>query len=529
MATTKKKEIDLEIVNLKVMLHTNKDSIIELTSNLFLFDGKTGIQGNYPLLCTNYRYSKELLNYKTLYEIVQTFFNRNKFNDFILASKVKKTQILDKNTTNIDITLENKINVVLKKINKKSLVFDFQKIKALSISQKNNIINNLKVNNNDLKKITDSNSFVDYLILISNQNSNKNKIIKENIIIMLNALFPVSFPIKDQVSIMDDNSLELLGIIQKIFKSSVYVYLNIDKPSTVIQVKWLNTIASNPTYYQLYKMIKKYQVKLYNYLDENVKNGEIKKIFNRADLSENEKIKEIKKKVIQEEPKDSENDKNIWDLYFLFSKLKKNTKEYNNFIKKYIQKFISDVPTYGYSYSRGDNDQLNEKKFLSSIPELNFHFEFMEKIIEYLPPKRISTSKSIISALNNKYDFDDFVDLFEESKDEYSGVEKVNDGKDYEIHVGIAVVGGKVTGSNYKFWCKYNSYKLGNDLNYLIKNTEEDPNSVRLYSYIDLENVNSENEYTSVVNSSVKKVKPEKRGGRTCKKNKRVNQRTRKL
>ena len=39
--------------------------------------------------------------------------------------------------------------------------------------------------------------------------------------------------------------------------------------------------------------------------------------------------------------------------------------------------------------------------------------------------------------------------------------------------MGVAVVGGKVTKTNSKFFCNYNSHRLGNDLNYLIRDVEE--------------------------------------------------------
>ena len=81
-------------------------------------------------------------------------------------------------------------------------------------------------------------------------------------------------------------------------------------------------------------------------------------------------------------------------------------------------------------------------------------------------------------------------------------------------------------------------------MNYLIKDIEDDSDKIRLYSYIDLENVKDTREYVGVVNSSVKRndaeaeneMKRERekglergwRGGKTRKKRKN-NQRTRRL
>ena len=132
------KTTNLEIVELKIVLHTNKDSVIDLTTNLFVFDKKTLNGNKNPYLCTNLRYSKDLLNNKTLFERVETFFNRKKFNDFLLASKLKKSQEIK--------------------------------------NQKND--------------------------------NTKNQIIKENILIMLKAIFPISFPIKDEVINMHEKNID---------------------------------------------------------------------------------------------------------------------------------------------------------------------------------------------------------------------------------------------------------------------------------------------------------------------------------
>ena len=44
-------------------------------------------------------------------------------------------------------------------------------------------------------------------------------------------------------------------------------------------------------------------------------------------------------------------------------------------------------------------------------------------------------------------------------------------------------------------------------MNYLIKNTKENTENVRLYSYIDLENVNDTTEYVGVINSDINQNK----------------------
>ena len=212
-------------------------------------------------------------------------------------------------------------------------------------------------------------------------------------------------------------------------------------------------------------------------------------------------------------------------MYFLVSNFKQKTKEYNEFIKNYIKKFINSEQNYNRYY--GDNSQQNEKQFFESVPEIGFYQKYMSEIVELLPPKRVTVKKKIgqkeeeedkndiANALKNvkqTNDFTDFNRIYAENKDAPCQLFRLENGA-YEIHLGVAVVGGKVDKTNLKFLCNYNSHRLGNDFNFLIKNTGEDDDKVRLSSYIDLENVKDTTEYIGVINSSIKKT-VKKKGGR---------------
>jgi len=416
---------DLEIVELRIQMHTNMDTQVELTADQI--DNKK-VSGKYPFLCTNFKYSDAILKQKTQNEIFDIFFNRQKFYNFILASKLKKNQ-----TT---------------------------------------------------KKRYD------------------NDIVKTNIIQMLNALFQISFPIKDHVSLMDSEKIEIMDIVKNLFKTDKYTYLRLNKPSTVTQVIWLNTVLSNPIYYRIYKKYKDYTKKITDYA-ENVDTSTAQKIIEKnekppftitnPDDRYNKNIK-INLKTKEE-----------WILHFLVSNYKKNTKEYNEFIKYYVQTFINpDSNRQYYPY----NNQDPERQFYESVPEIKFYQKYMTDIVELLPPKRISLDKTIATALKqvkDNNDFTDFIRLYTiTKKDDYCDLIRLDNGA-YEIHLGVAVVGGKVTKTNSKFFCNYNSHRLGNDLNYLIRDVEEEAEKIRLYGYIDLENVKDTNEYVGVINSSVTK------------------------
>lgn len=452
-----KKNLDLEIVELVIQMHTNMDTQLELTADIV--ENKK-LSGKNPFLCTNCKYSKDVLIQKPIGERFDIFFNRTKFYNFMLVSRLKKNQ--------------------------------------------------------RIKSRYDSN------------------IVRENIIIMLNSLFQISFPIKEQVELMDDKSVDFENMIKNLFKSNEYTYLKLNKTSTVTQVIWLNTIGSNPIYYDIYQKNKKYNKKVMDYA-ETVDEDKIKEILKTGE--DNQKIRELQKyfKDFQKNNKiDDNKKKEEWILYFLVSNFKQKTKEYNEFIKNYIKKFINSEQNYNRYY--GDNSQQNEKQFFESVPEIGFYQKYMSEIVELLPPKRVTVKKKIgqkeeeedkndiANALKNvkqTNDFTDFNRIYAENKDAPCQLFRLENGA-YEIHLGVAVVGGKVDKTNLKFLCNYNSHRLGNDFNFLIKNTGEDDDKVRLSSYIDLENVKDTTEYIGVINSSIKKT-VKKKGGRNkrTKRNKR--------
>lgn len=448
-----KKNLDLEISELVIQMHTNMDTQIEFTADIV--ENKK-VSGKYPFLCTNCKYSKDVLVQKPVNERFDIFFNRTKFYNFMLVSKLKKNQQIE---TRYD-----------------------------------------------------------------------SDIVRENIIIMLNALFQISFPIKDQVLVKDDETMDFENMIRNLFRPNEFTYLKLNKPSTVTQVVWLNTIGSNPVYYQIYQKNKKYNEKVMDYVDQ-IDAKDIKDIMNNDN---NDKIGQLQRFFKTNIEKNStfleKRTKEEWILYFLVSNFKKNTKEYNDFIKNYIRKFInSEQQIYNQYNQYGNSSQQNEKQFYESIPGIKFYQDYMSKIVELLPPKRVTVKKSgksgkskeedktnIADALKNvkqTNDFTDFNRIYLENRGDSCQLMRLENGA-YEIHLGLAVVGGKVNKTNLQFLCNFNSHRLGNDLNFLIKNTGEDSDKVRLSTYIDLENVKDPTEYIGVINSTIKKTIKKKGGNR---------------
>ena len=553
---------EINIVKLRIQMHTNKDTIDELTADKFMINTK--INGTFPFLCTNYRYSKELLNYKSLEERVELFFNYTKFINFVIASKLKKTKpVLIVSQKIVDI--DTKITELFDKIkNEGSPITNSQDIMT-EINAKPNIYSKEQILEgfSSDKKFKDNDELYKYLQNLSKKNDVDNSIIKENIIIMLNAIFPISFPIKDQISSMYDSSnIDFVNIAKQLFTPNEYVYLNIGKICTVTQVIWLNTISSNPVYYELYRKITKYYKMVLKYIDKNIKDdilvvqyidgknikGDKQSIANIIESSSNDsdKISEIKKNleaifsvylntenrnkrynIKYKNPNEEDEEyppKKLFILYYLITNLK--DKEKNNFNRLYVTKYVTENTSGNPYYS--NQDTFYETKFLDSLKEskdvdIDFYKQYHKDIDNNLSPYRISTVSEIASSLNNTNlsnsnssntngNYTKFIDLIKKHGKTFSGIDKVKDKEAdlYEIHIGLGLVGGKVTQSNYIFSCNYASHRLGNLMNYLIKNTKENEEHVRLYNYIDLENIKDTTEYVGIINSNINQSKQKK-------------------
>jgi hypothetical protein len=66
------------------------------------------------------------------------------------------------------------------------------------------------------------------------------------------------------------SNMDLMNVVKQLTTPNEYAYLNIGKPCTVIQIIWLNTITTNPIYYQLYRKIRKYYKMIFNFINKNI-------------------------------------------------------------------------------------------------------------------------------------------------------------------------------------------------------------------------------------------------------------------
>ncbi len=507
--------MEIEYYKLRIMLNTNNDKQVELKPGMFIFDSNATVSGEGPYMCTNIKYSKSILLQLPHKDQVEIFMNEAKFKDFCLTSRGKNGSI-------------------------------------------------------NIKSIKDS--------------VERNRIINENILIMLNALFPVSFPISDYVESLCPSINYKFGNV--LFKPEYYTHLKVDEDTTVTRAVWINVMHQHPAYKKLYDIVKKYYKRMYNYIfelipkstsipsskpnedndksedednkegeDEDNKEGEdeqnkkFKSLAEEIELAEwddNEYIKrviETNDKINELTLDDNEitgierydYQKPIWKLYYMLKGLQKNTQEYNDFMEKYVEKFIDvkdkelikleeelvekkkelDKKKKEMNNNQNDNlnreikeienkiyarknrrfnanmseeqrQQSNEKRFLDSVQkELEFHFTFIKEISEYYPLKRQSLNPNVKGIfIDNVLRVKSFVDKMQTADQTYcSTVDKIDDGKFYEIHVGLGLVGGKVTADNAKkLGCKFDEYKLAKQ----IKDYSSDNTAYAMYPYVDL-------------------------------------------
>jgi hypothetical protein len=506
------KKENIKIVNVNVVMRTNKGTKLNLTADLFLIDNSEKLKsGQYPFLCTNVKYNENYFEDKPFLEIIQTFFNEKEFEKFVLTSP------------------------------------------ELSEGHE-----------------------------------------QENILFMLQKLFPISFPVPDDVQLYSTmNIIDLGKMFNKAWRKTNYVYLNIGGPTTVTQVVWLNTIRSNPEYVKLYGIMKKYKENLIQYvngkLDKTGSSSERttpsystinKKIFDMisrlfrdqytryltatefASLKRNNEIaaknmskdailKQISelKRIFENRPvpksfleeikliesqttlDDSNDTKKIkmlfsdyqksfigdddlraelanykshgsfwWKLYFILYGLKKNTLTYNTFVEEYVKRFV--LQRDENRYSMYSSYSSNENRFYKNLSDLSFYFDFLNKVDDFVKQRRKSTTKSLSEIFEESENsvvihVDNYLTLF--NKDGDAAFDRVQETKSkekeasekeeyktkfYEIQLGIALVGGKIIKVSNKFWCKFEAIKLAKDKEFLDR---YDVGDIKLYPYVEYE------------------------------------------
>jgi hypothetical protein len=338
----------------------------------------------------------------------------------------------------------------------------------------------------------------------------KNDVSRDNMRIMLNVLFPVSFPIKDQVTSLFDEPMSIMEAIATVFGPNEYSYLKVDNiDCTVTQVTWLDIVTKNPTYVEMANLFIERFMNIVRFMQEKVKKGgkSSKDANYDTDLNEmSQYLEKYKNKDINFGEKGMRSVFNLsyddqkrsslwWKMHFLFENFKMGTSAYTEFVNNFTRKFSDKNVNYW---------EINSK-FEKAFSDLDFYFDYMKKLENFIPPYRESTNPVIANLFREEesrrnIDIDEFLKFFPNGESQYSGIDivrekpaKQNDWSIevkpskssqmfYEVQLVVSLVEGKLDDkTSDDMLCKLKSRKLVKDYEYLSKYKSGE---VKFYPYI---------------------------------------------
>ena len=526
---------DLDTLNIMIYNNIDPKKPIELDAKMFIFDTPIKSDNGKMWLCTNIRYSEEILMTKTHFECVQMFFDQTLFLKYVKESSVKKP-----NNTPAEV---GKIKDDVK----------------WSDSEKNS---------SKLEKCS----------------SKHDCFMKENMLLALKYCFTITFPVNNppfSYSQSPKSSITIGSFINSWFNSDKYAnytHMKVEgKEATIIGCQWIDTIKYHPVYQKVNKSIKQYLVKV---------KGPLEKLL--------EQVIELMGKQLTYKPVEELNDTNFFTNYFyLFTKYdniryldiaQKNFKDkvfaeykieviYNedngeHNYKELLNKILSDLKSqidyviiyklfiilyfcyYNNLKIKGNtnknqenikdvtlndilfnyNKQLKQKLDLIlllccvlskdgynqfvrelgidqvTLQKYDFHKPLITAFEAITIPNRESTNKDIrdlfdltgyeITGLYNVYQEDGFFNIMnreDKSNDPFIGFDRINLSADkkkaphFEIYLAIEFAGGLVTDTNRSaVSCLFENNRLGNMLQRLIKSEQKSTDILELREYIDL-------------------------------------------
>jgi len=202
-------DFDLDKINIMAVTNIDQTKPVELKPDMFIFDKK--ISGDNIWICTNARYSEEVLMTKTHRECLEIFYDRDKFVSYLVQSRLKKTGDNSK---------------------------ELRKMKNKWRNSQGN--DELCKNKNDC-------------------------FIKENMLLMLKYCFKISFPVDNPPYAYSSGyssafSLnKLLSGLGNTDPYANYTHMNIsNKKTTLIQCRWLDNAVFHPVYQSVIRKIDGY-------------------------------------------------------------------------------------------------------------------------------------------------------------------------------------------------------------------------------------------------------------------------------
>jgi predicted amino acid-binding ACT domain protein len=522
---------DLDTINIVLYNNIDRNKPIDLDNKMFMFEQPIKSDNGKMWICTNVRYSEEVLMTKTHAECVQVFFDQALFLKYIKESSIKKP----KNTP------------------------DDMKKHAADMWENSE--------NNKKCKLT------------------HNCFMKENMLILIKYCFPATFPVSNppfSFSSGQKNVITFTSYINSWFnvdKYANFTHMKIDgKEATVIGCQWLDTVKFHPAYQKVNKGIKQYFAKLkkplsdllkqvidlmnkiifsaydvYDFLKQTLLHisnkpnleqfikGELLKYHNiikqtLADLTI--KINKIDNTVLHDlfnfiyfiyyairnentavenatkSTKNAENADEVTVYHTLLELMQKDSVLKQIKLKLDLILLLCCVSSKEI-YNRIIRDDLGINQV--TLQKYDFHKPLITTFESITLPIRQSTNDNInklfglddfpaIPGLYNVYGENGFYDVAnDKTQDTYIGIDRINLSADkkkaphYEIYLAMEFVGGRVDDNNRSaISCLFENNRLGRLLEKNIKKEKESDDILEMREYIDL---------TEIIKKTEKEIK----------------------
>ncbi len=532
-------DFDLDKINIMAVTNIDATKPIELKPDMFIFDKK--ISGDNIWICTNARYSEEVLMTKTHQECLEIFYNRDKFVSYLVQSRLKKTGD----------------------------------------------------NSNELRKMKTK-----WRDSQGNDEQCKNKndcFIKENMLLMLKYCFKISFPV-DNPPYAYSSGYSSTFSLNKLLSGfgnndpyAKYTHMNIsNKKTTLIQCRWLDNAVFHPVYmsiiYKIDGSLKRVSTNIVELIDAYLKIFTAK--FEPAvapgpatilpglpdaynDVENIKKFLGDIKGRIQDESKigiaDMRSLQTFMNLHYTqFYKLyhdplrkmnikydpndttdttdtNKNYKKQEEIIKKlefFQNKTIAILILLTNTFSSQAYKDIYDKMKLSSIDMARYDYykPYIDNFALLSLPNRISTNETIANCFDETsnslfeitkmaatfkykiYEENEFYDILNQKPSPYIGLDKINQAESkkqsphYELYLALDLAGGLVTDANFSaVSCYFENNRLGNKADKLINKTEN-TEVLQMIEYIDMtERLDKFNKEQDKIKSDEKKAKETKK------------------